>query len=75
MRRLTGKLFQGVFGALVVGALGFGASQAFAEGAAAALPGCNLIECRAACTARYGEGTQAACVRTTTAQYVCQCYP
>jgi hypothetical protein len=71
------KLSRGVFGALTVAALGFGASQAFAEARVpAAVPGCNVMECFAACTERYGEGTQASCVRNVTnGQYECQCYP
>ncbi|HEV2733369.1 MAG TPA: hypothetical protein VGV85_00975, partial [Longimicrobiaceae bacterium] len=67
---------RGIFAAALLGALGFGTSQALASPAegAAAKRSC-FTECYNYCLARYGEGVQYQCVRTTTAQYVCQCYP
>ena len=76
MQRPTGKVFRGVFNALVIAALGLGVSQALASPAeGAAVKRSCFTECRNYCLARYGEGVQYQCVRTTTAQYVCQCYP
>lgn len=71
MDRVNGKIFRGVCGALVFGALSFGASQAFAttrDGWAA--PGQSCFQY---CTQTYGEGTQPIYYYKSGTQWYCGC--
>lgn len=71
MDLMNSRLVRGVFGTLVLGALGFGAGQAFAStGPEDAPPGQT---CAQFCTAKYGEGTQAVYVRWNGYNWVCDC--
>lgn len=78
MRRSTRKAFQGVLGALVVGALGFGASQALAAPAAAASADyCTRQDqsvCLDYCYDTYGEGYRARCTKDQFGFIECECY-
>lgn len=71
MQRTTGRLVRGLSGALVVGALTFGATQAFASprnGYAA--PGQTCFEY---CTERWGWGTQPIYYHFDGYQWYCGC--
>lgn len=71
MHRINGKLVRGVFGALVVGAMGFGANQAFANTPQVwAPPGQTCFQY---CTETYGEGTQPVYHRKVGDQWLCSC--
>jgi hypothetical protein len=72
MAHLSGRLVRGVCGTLVVGALGFGVSQAVAAppGGEWALPGQT---CAQFCTQKYGEGTQAVYHYKAGNQWYCSC--
>lgn len=73
MHLVNGRLVRSVLGALVAGALGFGATQAFASAAPEeAAPGQS---CYQFCTERYGEGTQPVYVRWNGYNWVCDCIP
>lgn len=83
MKRTTAKLVRGIFGAMMLCALSFGASQAFAgsrmsEGIVTDYcvgPG-GYQACYTHCVALYGEGVQSNCVRDfVTGAYHCECYP
>ncbi len=58
MRKWMHRTRNGVLGAALVGALGFGATQALAApGEAAQGPVCNTVDCRQLCrTLGYAEG-------------------
>lgn len=77
MRSLTARVFQGAFGALVVGALGFGATQAAATpGAARDATYCtreDVAECGAACQEALGPGWWGRCTTYSLGQKSCQC--
>jgi hypothetical protein len=71
MQLVNSKLVRSVFGTLVLGALGFGTGQAFADASPEeAPPGQN---CARFCTAKYGEGTQAVYVYWNGYNWVCDC--
>ena len=73
MYRSNLKLVRGIFGALVVGTLGFGASQAFASPTAAGKAFCTIwqrLDCREYCA---GQGmTYVSCAAWGTEVY-CEC--
>lgn len=77
MRSGSRKLFQGVLGALVLGALGFGATQTFAAPAAAAEARLctreDLAECSAACREALGDGWRGRCTSNSLGQKSCEC--
>jgi hypothetical protein len=73
------KPARAVFCAAMLAALGFGTTQAFAvaypisEGDYCTTPS-DRYNCFQGCAERYGEGTQATCVRQPGSAYpVCQC--
>lgn len=71
MNRVNGKIFRGVCGALVLGALSFGATQAFATTRYGwAAPGQT---CFRYCTETYGEGTQVGYQHYDGYQWYCGC--
>lgn len=71
MRRVNGKIFRGVYGALMFGALSFGVTQAFASTRNGwAAPGQTCFEY---CTERYGEGTQPVYHHYDGYQWYCGC--
>jgi hypothetical protein len=73
MHRGNGKVVRGVAGAVVFGALCFGASQAFAaSGSEWAPPGQTCFQY---CTEKYGEGTQPVYHRYDGYQWLCSCIP
>lgn len=77
MRNPTRKAVQGVFGALMVGALGFGASQAFAAPGAGAAAGSCLKEetwaCNAYCRETFGMSYIGRCNKNTFGHVSCGC--
>jgi len=84
MKRITAKLVRGTFGAMVLGALSFGAVEAFASRMSGGTvsddycvgPG-GYQACYAHCVALYGEGVQSSCVPDPEKvwPYHCECYP
>lgn len=78
MRNVARSAVQGVFGAMVLAGLGFGAGQAFAApSATAAAAGACLREDAAACTANcretYGPGYVGQCFRDAYGNVSCGC--
>ena len=68
------RLARGIFGTLVGGALGFGATQALAAPAQAAFYGCTswqAQQCQDYCTSTYGLGSKGRC--TNFGMLQCQC--
>lgn len=56
------RLVSVLTGAIIAGALSFGAAQAFASVSAPASAGtCDIFACFQACQERYGEGAQPYC--------------
>jgi hypothetical protein len=75
MKALNLKLVRGTLGALVVGALGFGAAQALASPVQAAYYGCTEWDaqaCTDSCVAAYGPYARGRC--TNFGIYDCQCF-
>lgn len=78
MRSSTARVFQGAFGALVVGALGFGATQALASPATTEAASCTRQDqavCLDYCFETYGPGYRARCYKEWTGHVDCECYP
>lgn len=76
MQHSIRKVSRGILGALVVGALGFGATQALASPAAAAREMCTKDErmtCHNYCNSLYGSGWLGECTSTEWG-VDCQCY-
>lgn len=74
MNAVNLKLVRGIFGALVVGALGFGATQALASPVRAAVFGCTATQqqqCQNYCGLR---GAQGYCSSFGLGGYDCVCY-
>lgn len=73
----TRSLGRGVFAAALLGALGFGASQALASpGAAREAAYCTreeAAECNFACQEALGTGWRGRCTKTAYGQVSCQC--
>ncbi len=67
------KRGRGVFGVMVLGALGFGASQAFATTPPEWIPPGQT--CYEYCIAKFGEGTQPVYIRYVGGQWQCSCIP
>ena len=75
MYRSNLRLVRGIFGALVVGTLGFGASQALASPApAATLPFCTASQRQACVDNCRDEGKSNARCTTQGSQIICECY-
>jgi hypothetical protein len=77
MRKGIRRGMRGVLGALVVGAMGFGATQALAApGQAAAAGTCNRDEagaCNASCRETYGTGWVGQCYKNSWGHVSCGC--
>ena len=76
MRRPTRRVSQGVFNALMLGALGFGATQALASPAAPAAAYCTREEageCNVACQEALGPSYRGKCTKTSIGTVSCQC--
>lgn len=77
MRRPTGKVLRGAFNALMLGAIGFGATQVLASPAAASTAAyCTREEageCNAACQEALGPGYRGRCTKTSYGTVSCQC--
>lgn len=77
MRRPTRKVFRGAFNALMLGALGFGATQALASPAApAAVVGCSKLEaseCLWGCKEQFGSNYGGVCNKNVWGHVTCQC--
>ncbi|HEU0077961.1 MAG TPA: hypothetical protein VFQ76_09960 [Longimicrobiaceae bacterium] len=76
MQRPTRKVFRGVFNALMLGALGLGATQALASPAAPAAAYCTreeAAECNWACQEALGPSYRGRCTKTSIGTVSCQC--
>lgn len=77
MRKTIRRGVQGVLGALVVGAMGFGATQALASpGSTAAAGTCNRDEageCTANCRETHGTGWVGQCYKNSWGHVSCGC--
>ncbi|HEV2146672.1 MAG TPA: hypothetical protein VGR37_04580 [Longimicrobiaceae bacterium] len=71
MKKSWSGIGRGAFGLTVVGALGFGAQQAFAGQAAKRTPGCDKYECIDYCATEFRQ--HGACMPTGDGWYYCQC--
>ena len=70
------RLARGIFGALVVGALGFGATQALASPAQPAFDGCTEQQeqaCVDSCKRSWGPLATGSCVPFGEEYYLCEC--
>lgn len=78
MRRSNRKLLRGAFNALMLGAIGFGASEALASPAEAA-PAAGYCtreeaaECTFACQQALGSSYRGRCTKTSIGTVSCQC--
>ena len=78
MNAVNPKLVRGMFGALVVGALGFGATQALASPVPAAFDGCSEKQeqaCAESCVRSFGPMATSSCVAFGDGKggYLCEC--